>query len=184
MPAWQKKIVAEARGQRQSRRGRRGDAAGMRSASSRAELVDSRSPIPAQAAHRRRRRSASVASPPLAMNQSGPMPTGSARKASSISSWLPRRQTTCGSALLKPRQPLDHGGRIRPAVDIVADMDDAMVGDRPRGEIGGDLPRAPRRAGRRSRARRRSRRGASRPASRASPSRIACRPPRSPLAPC
>ena len=54
-------------------------------------------------------------------------------------------------------------GEVRTAIDIVADMDDPVVGGRPRGEIVGDPAHAPRRGGRRSRARRRSRRGACRP---------------------
>ncbi len=36
------------------------------------------------------------------------------------------------------RQPLDHAGRIGPAVGVVADVDDAVVRHRPPREVGGD----------------------------------------------
>ena len=53
---------------------------------------------------------------------------------------------TRGSASGQFRQPPDHAGRIRPAVGVVADMDDAMVGGRPGARGRPRSARAPRRA--------------------------------------
>ena len=60
------------------------------------------------------------------MNSGQPVST----TCSHASSWLPRRRTTfAGQVAVELAHPRDHAGRVGPAVDVVAEEHDSVVGD-------------------------------------------------------